>query len=112
MSASEIMNDLWGKRRPQGVQNRERINDFLADRTGYWTQMTGGGEHHPGQAQDHATDGALERNGSHPAADMDEFIHFVQGVLHRNDVSRFRRHIAVLSYVRSTVARKSQYSWM
>ena len=55
-------------------------------------------EHHSAQTQAHAADGALQRNGTHPPADVHEFIHFLQRVLHRDNVSRFCRHVAVLSH--------------
>ena len=40
--------------------------------------MAGGGEHHPGEAQDRAADCALEGDGTHPSTDVHELVHFLR----------------------------------
>ena len=60
----------------QRIKHRQHVNNFLTNRSGDWTQMTSSLKHHPGQAQDHAADSALESDGTHPSADVHEFIDF------------------------------------
>src|SRR5450756_929935 len=43
--------------------------------------MTGGCEEHADDAQRHATHRALQRDESHPAADVHELVHLLEGVL-------------------------------
>ena len=59
--------------------------------------MAGGGEHHSGQAHDHAADRTLEGDGTHPPADVHELVHLSERILHCHDAGGFRRHVTVLS---------------
>ena len=47
--------------------------------------------------QRHSADRALERDDPHPAADVHEFVHLLQRVIHDHDAGGFRGHVAVLS---------------
>ena len=91
------MNHFGRKGGPQSVQHRQNVDDFLRDRAAHRTEMAGGGEHHADDAQRHAADGALQRDGSHAAADVHELVHLLERVVHDHDAGRFGGHVAVLS---------------
>src|SRR5664279_5633119 len=91
------MNDSWGKSCPQSIQNCQNIDDFLADRTGYRSQMPRNSEDHADDTQRHAPHRTLERDDPHTTADMHELVHLLEGIIHHHDARRFRGYIAVLS---------------
>jgi Glutamate-cysteine ligase family 2(GCS2) len=51
---SQIRNHPWQERGAQRVQDCEDINHFLSERAGDGTQMTGGRDEHPDNAQGHS----------------------------------------------------------
>lgn len=48
---NQIRNYFWWERSSQGVEHRQHVDDFLADRSCNRSQISGGGENHAAQAQ-------------------------------------------------------------
>ena len=54
-----IRNHFRRKRSAQGIEHCQHVDNFLADRSGYRSQISAGREHHAAQAQHHSADRAL-----------------------------------------------------
>src|ERR1035437_4973313 len=91
------MNDSWGKSCPQSIQNCQNIDDFLADRTGYRSQMPRSSEDHADDTQRPAPHRTLERDDPHTTADMHDPAPLLGGFIHPHGPRRFRGYVAVLS---------------
>ena len=91
------MNDLRRERGSQGIEHSKDVDDLLGNRTADRTQMAGRGEGHADQAKSHTTDGALQGDDSHAAADVHKLVHFFERVVHDDDSGGLGGDIAVLT---------------